>query len=151
MQLIFIYTYINLLLEDISPPDYLKEFDIMIEEVEKAVKKLKTNNSVGIDDVPGELLKHDGKAIIACLHKTGDQVWKKGTGANSMDTIHPQHHPSKSDLQTCDNYRTILLIPHSSKVLLTILLDRMHEQMEPSKLASEPEEAQFSRSLDCVS
>ena len=63
----------------------------MIEKVEKAVKKQKNNKGVGIDGVPGKLLKHGGKAIITCLHKICNQVWKKESVPTSLF-----HNPSSS-------------------------------------------------------
>ena len=56
---------------------------------------------------------------------------KKEICTNSMDKIHPHYHLQKGDRQTYANYRRMSLIPHLSKVLLNILLDRMHGQMEP--------------------
>ena len=38
--------------------------------------------------------------------------------------------PKKVNLRKCPNYRTISLISHSSKILLTIILNRMNPQVE---------------------
>ena len=38
--------------------------------------------------------------------------------------------PKKGNLQQCDNYRTISLISHASKVILKILLNRLRPQAE---------------------
>ena len=37
--------------------------------------------------------------------------------------------PKKEDLTVCDNYRTIALISHASKILLSIILKRMEEKL----------------------
>ena len=38
--------------------------------------------------------------------------------------------PKKGNLQQCQNYRTINLISHPSKVMLKIILNRLKPQME---------------------
>ena len=38
--------------------------------------------------------------------------------------------PKKGNLQLCQNYRTISLISHPSKVMLKIILNRLHPQAE---------------------
>ncbi|WP_353804758.1 hypothetical protein [Acinetobacter baumannii] len=38
--------------------------------------------------------------------------------------------PKKGNLQECENYRTISLISHPSKVLLKIILNRLKPQAE---------------------
>ena len=48
--------------------------------------------------------------------------------------------PKKGNLKQCQNYRTISLISHPSKVMLQILLNRLKSQSE--KLLSE-EQARF--------
>ena len=51
--------------------------------------------------------------------------------ANPLDPV-PSHHtlPKKGNLQLCQNYRTISLISHPSKVMLKIILNRLKPQAE---------------------
>ena len=53
--------------------------------------------------------------------------------ADYMDSI-PSYHiitlPNKGNLQLCQNYRTISLISHPSKVMLKIILNRLQPQAE---------------------
>ena len=51
--------------------------------------------------------------------------------ADHMDSI-PSYHtlPKKGILQLCQNYRTISLISHHSKVKLKIILNRLEPQAE---------------------
>ena len=48
-------------LKDISPPLADSQGDILIEKVQKAVKKLKNNKSPGNDGITGIMIKHDGR------------------------------------------------------------------------------------------
>ena len=50
--------------------------------------------------------------------------------ADHMDSIPSYHIPKKGNLQLCQNYRTISLISHPSKVMLKIILNRLQPQAE---------------------
>ena len=50
--------------------------------------------------------------------------------ANPMDPVLSHHTPKKGNLQQCQNYRTISLISHPSKVMLKIILNRLKPQAE---------------------
>ena len=47
-----------------------------------------------------------------------------------MDPINGHHTSKKDNLQLCQNYRTINLISHQSKVMLKIILNRLKPQAE---------------------
>ena len=51
--------------------------------------------------------------------------------ADHMDSI-----PKKSNLQLCQNYRTISLISHPSKVMLKIIINRLQPQADYCRRAS---------------
>ena len=50
--------------------------------------------------------------------------------ANPMDPVLVITLPNKDNLQQCQNYRTISLISHPSKVMLKIILNRLKPQAE---------------------
>ena len=50
--------------------------------------------------------------------------------ADHMDSFPSYHPPQKGNLQLCQNYRTISLITHPSKVMLKIILNRHQPQAE---------------------
>ena len=47
-----------------------------------------------------------------------------------MDSVIDHHSTKKGNVQLCQNYRTISLISHPSKVMLRILLNRLKPQAE---------------------
>ena len=47
-----------------------------------------------------------------------------------MDSVADYYIPKKGNLQLCQNYRTISLISHSSKVMLKVILNRLKPQAE---------------------
>jgi len=56
-------------LKDISPPLSDSQGDILVEEVQKAVKKLKNNKSPENDGITGEMIKHGGPHLIEEIHQ----------------------------------------------------------------------------------
>ena len=49
---------------------------------------------------------------------------------NILDSFAQHHFPEEKQLQQCQNYCTISLISHPSKVMLRILLNRLKLQAE---------------------
>ena len=50
--------------------------------------------------------------------------------ARSMGKIINNSYSEKSDIKKCSNYRTLSIIPHPSKILLRIILNRLIPQAE---------------------
>ena len=100
---------------------------ILREEVEAAVKALKMGKSAGVDSIPAELVQAGGEAMIDILTTICNKIWKTGewpsTWTQSLVITLPNLH-------LCQNYRTISLISHPSKVMLKIILNRLQPQAE---------------------
>mgnify|MGYP003519696127 CR=1 FL=1 len=100
--------------------------EIMMDEISKAVNKLKDRKAPGVDNITAEEVKaamnDDGLRIMyqLCNRIWTDEVfpdeWKKAI-------IVPLH--KKKDKLDCNNYRGISLLCHSSKIFTSILLDRI--------------------------
>jgi exonuclease III len=108
---------------DDSPP-------VLKAEVEEAVRSLKAGKSPGVDNVPSELLKHGGEATTAALTALCQKIWeeKKWPKEWTQSLVIPL--PKKGNLKLCQNYRTISLISHPSKVMLRIILNRLKSKAE---------------------
>ena len=65
-------------LKDISPPLADSQGDILVEEVQKAVNKLKNNKSPGNDGITGEIIKHGGPHLIEEIHQLCNKAWETG-------------------------------------------------------------------------
>ena len=104
--------------------------DILPEEVEAAVKMLKKGKSAGVDNIPGELVQAGGEEMIHVLHKICNEIWKKGEWPKEWTQSLVITIPKKGNLQQCQNYRTISLICHPSKVMLRIILNRLKPMAE---------------------
>ena len=106
------------------------DYPILREEVEAAVKSLKKGKSAGIDNIPAELVQAGGEALITTLTTICNKIWQTGEWPTPWTQSLIITLPKKGNLQMCQNYRTISLISHPSKVMLKILLNRLKPQAE---------------------
>ena len=104
-------------LEDLQP--------ILREEVEIAVAALKKGKSAGVDNIPAELVQAGGESMINVLTEICNKIWKRGEWLTPWTQSLIITLPQKGNLQLCQNYRTISLISHPSKVMLRVILNRL--------------------------
>ena len=109
---------------------------ILRSEVENALKCLKKGKAPGIDNIPGELLINGGTQLVDILTKLCQKVWEEKEWPDSWTQSLIIPIPKKGNLKKCENYRTISLISHASKILLRIILNRLNPMVE-SILAEE--------------
>ena len=103
--------------EDLQP--------ILREEVEIAVASLKKGKSAGVDNIPAELVQAGGETMIDVLTEICNRIWRTGEWPTPWTQSLIITLPNKGNLQLCQNYRTISLISHSSKVMLKVILNRL--------------------------
>ena len=103
---------------------------ILREEVEAAVKALKMGKSPGVDNIPAALVLAGGEVMIDFLTSICNKIWKTGEWPTTWTQSLFITLPKKGNLQLCQNYRTISLISHPSKVMLKIILNRLQPQAE---------------------
>ena len=106
------------------------KFPIIREEVEAAVKSLKKGISAGVDNIPAELIQAGGEAVTNILTAICNNIWQTGDWPTPWIQSMVITLPKKGNLQLCQNYRTISLISHPSKVILNIILNRIKPQAE---------------------
>jgi hypothetical protein len=94
-------------------------------EVEIAIEKLKTLKSPGIDQIPAELIKAEGRTIRSESHKLINSIWNKVELPEQWkeSVIVPIYR--KGDKTYCSNYRGISLLSTTYKILSNILLSRL--------------------------
>ena len=64
---------------------------ILREEVGVAVKYLKGGKSPGNDNIPAELIKNRGEAMISALTIICTKIWETGGMAHSVDQVYDHH------------------------------------------------------------
>ena len=117
-------------LRKILPPGTDREPDILLEEVEHAIKKLRNNKSPGHDNITAEMIKQGGEPLSKEIHKLCNLAWEQGRAPEEwkksiLITIH-----KKGSALDCENFRTISLISHMGKVLMVILAERLRNHLE---------------------
>ena len=109
--------------------DIEDDHPILREEVEAAVYSLKKGKSAGVDNIPAELVQAGGEDVIIAL-TICNKIWQTWEWPTPWTQSLAIILPKKGNLQQCQNYRTINLIGHPSKVMLKIILNRLMPQAE---------------------
>ena len=99
---------------------------ILRREVEAAVQSSKEGNSAGVDNIPAELIQAGGEDIITTLTTICNKILQTGEWPTPRTQSLVITLPKKGNLQQCQNYQTISLISHPSKVMLKIILNRLN-------------------------
>ena len=74
---------------------------------------------------PRELLKSGGENMISMITNVCNKIWNSGdwTMVWTQSLIICIH--KKGNIQKCENYRTISLISHMSKIMLKVILRKL--------------------------
>ena len=119
----------NTVLDCSQPPE--EDLQLIVrEEVQIAVASLKKRKSAGVDNVPAELVQAGGETMIDVLTYICNRIWRTGEWPTTWTQSLIITLPKKSNLQLCQNYRTISLVSHSNKVMLKVILNRLKPQAE---------------------
>ena len=106
-------------LDCIQPPEEDQQ-SILRDEVDIAVASLKKGKSAGVDNIPAELVQACGETMIDVLTEICNRIWRTGEWPTPWTQSLIITLPKKRNLLLCQNYRTISLISHSSKVMLKV-------------------------------
>lgn len=134
-------TYSEGLYEGDDMPDDVIEEEIRVDreeigdpilesEFNRALEELGSNRAEGIDNIPAEFLKSLGEVATKRLFKLVCRIYESGEipsdfGKNVIHTI-----PKMARADKCENYRTISLTAHASKLLTRIIYRRMEKKIE---------------------
>ena len=107
------------------------EPDILEWEVKGALGSITANKAGGGDGLSVELFEILKDDAVKVLHSTCQQIWK--TQQWPQDWKRSVFIPilKKGNAKECSNYRTIVLISHTSKVMLNILPSEASIVREP--------------------
>ena len=90
---------------------------------------MKKGKSAGVDNIPVELVQAGGKDVITAFATICNKIWQTGEWPTPWTQSLVITLPKKGNLQRCQNYRTISLISHPSKVMLKIILNSLKPQV----------------------
>jgi len=87
--------------------------------------KLKRHISPGINQMPAEMIKAEGRTIRSEIHKLIKSIWNKEELPEEWKELITVPIYTKVDKTDCSNYRGISLMPTTYKILFNILLSRL--------------------------
>ena len=87
------------------------------------------NKSSGDDRIPVELFQILKDDAMKVLHSICQQIWKTEQWPQDWKRSVFIPIPKKGNAKECSNYHTIVLISHTSKVMLKILQARLQQYM----------------------
>ena len=85
---------------------------------------------VGVGNIQAELAQAGGEDVITDLTTICNKIWQTGEWPTPWTQSLVITLPKKGNLQQCQNYQTISLISHPSKVMLKTILNRLKLQAE---------------------
>jgi hypothetical protein len=111
---------------------------ITVEEIEKAIKKLKNGKASGIDKLYNEYIKNSVPFLSTLYCKLFNKVLNDGIVPEDwlVGLILPIYK-GKGDKNNCDNYRGITLLSCLGKLFTSILNNRLTDFIESNNLLSE--------------
>ena len=100
------------------------------EEVVEAVHSLKAGTSPGVDNIPSLLLKNGVKSTTKVLTAIRRKIWETKEWPKEWTQSLVIPLPKEGNLKQCQNYSTISLISHPSKIMLRVILNRLKAKAE---------------------
>ena len=119
-------------------------------EIGTALAQLKNAKAPGVDDIPPEALKEGGPCTVEALHSILNFVWEKEVIPDDWKRGLLVKLTKKGDLERrrlCGNWRGIMFLSISSKVLTRVILNRMKVAVDE---ALRDEQAGFRKDRSCI-
>ena len=91
---------------------------------------MKKAKSAGVDDIPEKMVQAGEEDVITTLKMICNKIWQTGEWPTPLTQSLVITLLKKGNLQQCQNYQTISLISHPSKVMLKMILNRLKPQAE---------------------
>ncbi|KAK3512269.1 hypothetical protein QTP70_002266 [Hemibagrus guttatus] len=101
------------------------------DEVRKALKRMKSGKAVGPDDIPVEVWKCLGEAVVEFLASLFNRVLESERMPEEWRrSVLVPIFKNKGDVQSCSNYRGIKLMSHTMKVWERVVEARLRKVVE---------------------
>ena len=105
--------------------------EVSVEDVRKAVKKIKNGKAPGVDGITSEMLKYGGESVIEWLTKVCNVCFREGRVPKVWQrAIVVPFYKGKGDKMECKNYRGKRFLSIPGKVHGSVLIERVHEMTE---------------------
>ena len=106
------------------------EPDILECEIKWVLGSITTNKASGGDGIPAQLFQILKDNAVKVLHSICQQIWKTQQWPQDWKRSVFIPIPKKGNAKECSNYRTIVLISHTSKLMLKILQARFQQHVK---------------------
>ena len=109
-----------------------------IDEIQKAIRKLKCKTAAGIDGIPAEFYKHGSNELLPALVLLFNTIIANGEYPSSWATGIIHHVHKKAAHNVPDNYRKVTVMPCIGKLFESVVNNRLSAMiMIPFKPALE--------------
>ena len=132
--------------------DFLLDSPMTSEEIESALRKMKSRRSWGADrGLLAEHLKNGGPTLVAWLKRIFTTIihLEQIPPSFKLGVIVPVHKGKGRNPHTCNNYRGITLTSVLSKCLEVIILERL-ESLFIERGFPHPSQTAYRRGLSCI-
>jgi len=124
-----------------TDPDNISVDEPSLDEVTRAIRKLRNGRAAGSDGIQAELLKCAINPISKAFHEIYIQVWRTGhVPSNWKDGILIALYKGKGSKVDCSSYRPITLLSVPGKVFAHVLLARIQPLIDMTR---RPEQSGF--------
>ncbi|VVC40988.1 Hypothetical protein CINCED_3A024301 [Cinara cedri] len=115
-----------------SNEEEYKKDPVMREEFDKALKNLKNKKAAGIDGIQADLWKEAGEKVKNRLFEIIRDIYATGEMPEDYIKSIIILIPKKAAAKKCEEFRTISLLSHASKILIKITFQRIESKIEQS-------------------
>jgi hypothetical protein len=111
--------------------------NLLREEILQAINEMKSNKTEGVDTIPAEMLKKFGTKATEILIRLCQDIYT--TGIWPEDFLQSVMIPlqKKPNATKCEDYRTISLISHASKIMVKVLQKRIEAKVETTQFLTD--------------
>ncbi len=110
---------------------------ILKEEAEYAIKKIKSGKSPGLDHILTEYIKAGGESMVDALTLLFNKILVTGTVPQGFKEALIVVLFKKGSMLECSNYRPISLLSHIYKIFITIISERVKNDLYKSLPSSQ--------------
>ena len=131
--------------------DLILDHSFSVEEIEHALKKLKSKRCGGADGLVAEHLKYGGPMLVLWLKRILNKIiqLEKIPPSFKLGMITPVYKGKGRDPLSCNNYRGITLTSVLPKVLEILVLSRLESIFEERGFPH-PSQTAYQKGLSCI-
>jgi hypothetical protein len=121
--------------------------NISRDEMERTIRQLKNGKSGGVNNIPPEVIKAMDNIAVNALHHLINRIWNEEQIPDDWQKRLLVKLPKKGDISLSDNWRGITLLSIQSKILCSVILERIKTEVDTTL---RDEQAGFRQECSCV-